>query len=190
VLRWPSAVGCFAIRLEAVTRVRRTTFDLDRFHQAQDSAGDGFIDALHELRAGRKTGHWIWYVFPQLRGLGTSSMAATYGLDGPEEGGAYLEDRVLTARLVDAMSAVRAHVRPSQGPPARLEIVMGSHIDALKLVSSMTLFAHLASRLYVAARPDLRALAEHAEAILAAAAAQGYARCSFTERALGLGAGP
>ena len=161
-------------------------FDFDRFRQAQDSADDGFADALRELRAGRKTSHWIWYIFPQLRGLGTSPMAVAYGLAGPEEGAAYLEDRVLTARLVDAASAVRAHVGASQASPARLETVMGSHIDAQKLVSSMTLFAHLAGRLDVAGRPDLGALAKHAEAILAAAAAQGYARCSFTEKALGL----
>jgi uncharacterized protein (DUF1810 family) len=161
-------------------------FDLDRFHLAQDSAGEGFADALRELRAGRKTSHWIWYIFPQLRGLGSSPMAVAYGLAGPEEGAAYLEDRVLTGRLVDAAAAVRAHVGPSQGSPVRLEVVMGSHIDAQKLVSSMTLFAHLARRLDVDGRPDLGALAKQAEAILAAAAAQGYARCSFTEKALGL----
>jgi uncharacterized protein (DUF1810 family) len=161
-------------------------FDLDRFHQAQDSAGDGFADALRELRSGRKTGHWIWYIFPQLRGLGTSPMAVAYGLAGPEEGAAYLEDRVLAARLVDAASAVRAHVAPSRASSARLEAVMGSHIDAQKLVSSMTLFAHLAGRLDVAGRPDLDALAKHAQGILAAAAAQGYARCLFTEKALGM----
>jgi uncharacterized protein (DUF1810 family) len=161
-------------------------FDLDRFHLAQDSASDGFPDALRELRAGRKTSHWVWYIFPQLRGLGSSPMAVAYGLAGPEEGVAYLEDRVLTARLVDAASAVCAHVGPSQVSPARLDVVMGSHIDAQKLVSSMTLFAHLARRLHVEGRPDLGALAKHAEAILEAAAAQGYARCSFTEKALGL----
>ena len=159
-------------------------FDLERFHQAQDSVDDGFAEALRELRAGRKTGHWIWYIFPKLAGLGSSPMAAAYGLAGPEEGVAYLEDRVLAARLVDAASAVRTHVAPLHGSPApaRLEIVMGSRIDALKLVSSMTLFASLARD--VAGRPDLGALAGHAEAILAAAAGQGYPRCSFTENAL------
>jgi uncharacterized protein (DUF1810 family) len=162
-------------------------FDLDRFHQAQDSAGDGFADALRELRAGRKTSHWIWYIFPQLRGLGTSPMAVEYGLAGPEEAAAYLEDRVLTARLIDAASAVRAHVAPLRDSPARLETVMGSHIDAQKLVSSMTLFAHLARRLDTPGRPDLGALARDAEAILAAARAEGFARCSFTEKALGIG---
>jgi uncharacterized protein (DUF1810 family) len=161
-------------------------FDLDRFHQAQDAAGEGFADALRELCAGRKTSHWIWYIFPQLGGLGGSTMAVAYGLDGPEEGAAYLEDRVLTARLVDTASAVRAHVGPPHASRARLEIVMGSRIDAQKLVSSMTLFAYLARRPEFAGRSDVGTLAEHAEAILEAAAAQGYARCSFTEKALGL----
>lgn len=105
---------------------------------------------------------------------------------GPEEGAAYLDDRVLTARLVDAVSAVRAHVAPSQASPARLETVMGSRIDAQKLVSSMTLFAHLARRADIAGRPDLGALARGAEAILVAAAAEGCARCAFTEKALRL----
>jgi uncharacterized protein (DUF1810 family) len=162
-------------------------FDLDRFRQAQDSPREGFVDALRELRAGRKASHWIWYVFPQLRGLGSSPMAVHYGLAGPEEGTAYLADRVLAGRLRDAASAVRAHIDPSHARPARLETVMGSRIDAQKLVSSMTLFMRLA-RLHADDRPDLGALAGDAEAILAAAAAQGYRGCSFTETALGLGA--
>jgi uncharacterized protein (DUF1810 family) len=162
-------------------------FDLDRFHRAQDSADEGYEDALRELRAGRKTSHWIWYVFPQLRGLGTSPMAVSYGLAGPEEGAAYLDDPLLVERLIDAASAVRTHVALSQASQAPLEVVMGSRIDAQKLVSSMTLFAHLARRGRAPDRPELAVLAEHAEAILAAAAAQGYARCSFTEKALGLG---
>jgi uncharacterized protein (DUF1810 family) len=159
-------------------------FNLDRFHRAQDSADDGYADALRELRAGRKTSHWIWYVFPQLRGLGTSPMAVSYGLASPEEGAVYLDDPVLAGRLIEAASAVRAHVGLSQASPVRLEVVMGSRIDAQKLVSSMTLFAHLARRRHD--RPELVALAEHAEAILAAAAVHGYGRCAFTEKALGL----
>jgi uncharacterized protein (DUF1810 family) len=162
-------------------------FDLGRFHRAQDSADEGYAEALRELRAGRKTSHWIWYVFPQLRGLGTSPMAVSYGLAGPEEGAAYLDDPVLAARLIEAASAVRAHVELSQSSPARLEVVMGSRIDAQKLVSSMTLFAHLARRHRATDRPELVVLADHAESILAAAAAQGHPRCAFTEKALGLG---
>lgn len=133
-----------------------------------------------------QAGHGRPCDWPEIRGLGTSSMAVEYGLDGPDEGAAYLDNRVLTARLVDAVSAVRAHVARSQASPARLETVMGSRIDAQKLVSSMTLFAHLARRADIAGRPDLGALARGAEAILVAAAAEGCARCAFTEKALRL----
>jgi uncharacterized protein (DUF1810 family) len=159
-------------------------FDLARFHHAQNATSDGFADALRQLRAGRKTSHWIWYVFPQLRGLGGSPMAVRYGLDGPGEGAAYLADGVLAGRLIEAAAAVRAHLEPKVGSPVALEVVMGAKIDAQKLVSSMTLFAGLARGATSGDRPDLSTLAEHAEAILAAAAAQGYPRCSLTERAL------
>ncbi|MDP9149909.1 MAG: DUF1810 domain-containing protein [Myxococcota bacterium] len=159
-------------------------FDLGRFHDAQNQPHDGVADALRELRAGRKKSHWIWYVFPQLRGLGSSPMAVRYGLEGPGEGAAYLADRVLAERLAETAGAVRAHLQPQLGRPAALDLVMGSRIDAQKLVSSMTLFAELARRLGNDERPDLRALAEHAEAILGLAEAQGYPRCELTERAL------
>ncbi len=154
-------------------------FDLARFHQAQDGR-PGLAEALAELRAGAKTGHWIWYVFPQLRGLGRSPMAVRYGLDGVAEAAAYLDDPVLAERLARAAAAVRSHVDDT--PLAQL---MGSRIDALKLVSSLTLFAPLA-RAATARAPEapLAALADDAEAILMAAAAQGYPRCEFTTAAL------
>ena len=160
-------------------------FDLDRFKQAQD-AHHTLANALGELRAGRKTSHWIWYVFPQLRGLGRSSMAARYALADGDEAAAYLRDPVLAQRLVVAAGAVRGHVAPARGAGAPLDVVMGSDIDALKLVSSMTLFARVAARMIAAgdARSELADLVAHAEAILNAAAAQGYDRCAHTERAL------
>jgi uncharacterized protein (DUF1810 family) len=111
-------------------------------------------------------------------------MAVRYALDGPDEGIAYLNDQVLAGRLLEAASAVRAHVVPGAGAPARLEHVMGSRIDAQKLVSSLTLFIHLARRLQTTERPDLALLADEAAAVLEAAAAQGYPACAFTERAL------
>jgi uncharacterized protein (DUF1810 family) len=147
---------------------------IERFRKAQDAGTPGFAAALRELRAGRKTGHWIWYVFPQLRGLGRSPMAERYGLAGPEEAAAYLRDPVLAERLLTAAGAVRAQLE--QG--VSIEDLMGSDIDALKLVSSMTLFARVA-------RNEHPALADHADAILAAAAAQGYAPCAFTTQQLG-----
>ncbi len=135
--------------------------------------------ALRELQRGRKTSHWIWYVFPQLAGLGRSSYAVHYGLAGVEEAADYLRDPVLGARLVEAAAAVRAHV--CDGKRARIEHVMGSDIDAIKLVSSMTLFGHVAKTVSALdPQPTFAAMAEHADAILAAAAAQGYARCTYT----------
>jgi uncharacterized protein (DUF1810 family) len=157
--------------------------DLDRFRQAQDAPDAGFAAALAELRAGRKTGHWIWYVFPQLAGLGRSPAAVHYGVDGRAEATAYLRDPVLGERLLAAARAVRAHL---EGPrPRRLEELMGSRIDALKLVSSMTLFGTVARSLRdIGGRPEFAALAEHARVILEAAAAQGFERCAFTEERL------
>jgi uncharacterized protein (DUF1810 family) len=155
---------------------------LDRFRQAQDAPHAGYAVALRELQAGEKTSHWIWYVFPQLAGLGRSSTAVYYGLAGVEEAAAYLRDRVLGERLVTSAAAVQAHLSGSWARPRALAELMGSQIDALKLVSSMTLFGHVASTLHaVDAQPRFAAMAAHAEAILAAAVAQGYDRCAYTE---------
>ncbi len=142
--------------------------------------------ALRELQAGRKTSHWIWYVFPQLAGLGRSAYAVHYGLAGADEAADYLRDPVLGARLIEAAAAVRAHV--AGGGRSRIVNLMGSHIDAVKLVSSMTLFAHVAKTLAAEdPSPHLAAMAAHAEAILAAAAAQGYDRCTYTADRLASG---
>jgi uncharacterized protein (DUF1810 family) len=163
-------------------------FDLERFKRAQGAAEAGFADAVRELRAGRKTSHWIWYVFPQLAGLGRSPAAVHYGLAGYQEAAAYLRDPLLAERLVAAAAAVRAHVEARGGHAAPLAEIMGSDIDANKLVSCMTLFARVAPALYAEdRRPELAALIEHADAILAAGRAQGYPRCSFTEERLASG---
>jgi len=153
---------------------------LERFRQAQDASHAGFETALSELRSGRKTSHWIWYVFPQLAGLGRSSTAVYYGLDGSDEAAAYLRDPVLGTRLVTAAEVVRGHLTGGRGMP--LERLMGSEIDALKLVSCLTLFGHVAKALHASEpEPRFAAMADHADAILAAAAAQGYDHCAFTE---------
>jgi uncharacterized protein (DUF1810 family) len=160
--------------------------NLDRFRQAQDAPHAGYAAALRELQAGEKTGHWIWYVFPQLAGLGQSSTAVYYGLNSVEEAAAYLRDPVLGARLVGAATAARAHLAGGGARPIRLPALMGSEIDARKLVSSMTLFGHVARTLFASeARPEYAAMAAHADAILAAAAAQGYDRCAYTAGRLG-----
>lgn len=105
-------------------------FDLDRFLVGQQF---GYDWALKEIQAGKKEEHWIWYVFPQLKGLGYSSNSRFYGIDGREEAEAYLKHEVLNARLREITSALLLH----KGTPI-LEIMPG--IDCLKLKSSMTLF--------------------------------------------------
>ena len=110
--------------------------DLDRFVRAQ---GSGAYDtALAELRAGRKRSHWVWFVFPQVAGLGSSANARTYAVSGLAEARAYLAHPVLGARLREC-TQVLASLPASDPRP-----VMGSEIDAIKLRSSMTLFARAA----------------------------------------------
>ena len=111
-------------------------FDLQRFVDAQDSGGT-YAAALRELRAGRKTGHWMWFVFPQIAGLGRSATAQAYAISSIEEAQAYLAHPVLGPRLVEASRVVAGLA----GVTA--EDVFGG-VDALKLRSSMTLFAHAA----------------------------------------------
>lgn len=107
-----------------------TASDLSRFVEAQ--AGS-YADALAELRAGAKRTHWMWFVFPQVEGLGTSPMAQRYALAGPDEARAYLAHPVLGPRLQDCTRAVLA----VEG--RTLHEIFGSP-DDLKFRSSMTLF--------------------------------------------------
>jgi uncharacterized protein (DUF1810 family) len=151
------------------------TFDLDRFTRAQEGPG-GFTTALGELEAGRKRSHWIWYVFPQLAGLGQSPAAILYGLQGADEAAAYLRDRVLRDRLLRVADAVLVQLQ--RDPAPALVDLMGSEIDAVKLVSSMTLFREVARRI------DDRDIASRADAILQAARNQGYRECEFTIKEL------
>ncbi|RZS87259.1 uncharacterized protein (DUF1810 family) [Motilibacter rhizosphaerae] len=109
------------------------TDDLQRFVAAQDSGGT-YSEALAELRRGRKTSHWMWFVFPQLAGLGSSAMAQRYALSGLEEARAYLAHPVLGPRLLACCQALLA--LDVTDPVA----VLGG-IDAQKLRSSMTVFA-------------------------------------------------
>ncbi len=105
-------------------------FRLERFVEAQRGVMDG---VMAELRAGRKTGHWIWFVFPQLAALGRSEMARHYGIGSIEEARAYLAHPVLGERLracVEALLEVRGR---------SAEDVLGP-VDAMKVRSSMTLF--------------------------------------------------
>jgi uncharacterized protein (DUF1810 family) len=110
--------------------------DLERFVDAQDSGGT-YDRALAELRAGRKVSHWMWFVFPQRAGLGRSEMSRAYAIHSPGEARAYVEHPVLGPRLVECAEALLMH----EGTSARE--IMGE-IDAVKLRSSMTLFAGVA----------------------------------------------
>src|SRR3954469_22125157 len=106
-------------------------FDLQRFVVAQDSDGD-YQQAVREMRAGRKDSHWMWFVFPQVAGLGRSATAQYYAISGREEAEAYLSYPVLCARLIECARILAAL---NESDPVA---VLG-HIDAIKLRSSMTL---------------------------------------------------
>ena len=108
------------------------SFDLARFVDAQDS-GSAYESALGELRAGRKRGHWIWFVLPQIEGLGMSPTSQFFGVRGLAEARAYVAHPVLGPRLVAAARAL------ADLPGSDAVAVLGS-IDAVKLRSSMTLF--------------------------------------------------
>jgi uncharacterized protein (DUF1810 family) len=156
--------------------------DLDRYLDAQAHPGAGIEAALAELRAGAKRGHWIWYVFPQLAGLGRSALARRYAIADPVEARAYLRHPELRARLLAATTAVAAQTRRGRD----LGAILGSPLDTMKLVSSLTLFAPLARALDE--REGLegcRALAAAAEEVLARAREAGHPPCAFTLAHLG-----
>ena len=104
--------------------------DLERFVEAQELM---YMMALDEVRNGRKRGHWIWYIFPQLKGLGESYNSSYYGINGIEEARAYLNHPILGARLREITAAFLALKVESA------KDVFG-HLDAMKVRSCMTLF--------------------------------------------------
>ena len=126
---------------------------LDRFVQAQEAFYEG---ALAELKAGEKTGHWIWWIFPQLKGLGTSRNSTFYGIADEAEALAYLQHPILGPRYRECVGIVHGHL--CQGGVAPLAL-MGSAIDVMKLRSSLALF------LKVVAAPE-EIFRDQAEAIL------------------------
>ena len=152
---------------------------LERFRRAQDQPGAGFHEALEEVRAGRKQGHWIWYVLPQLEGLGSSSMSQAYGIRGEEEAREYLNDPELLSRLIEITEAIAGRLEGGSGVP--LERLMGSHTDVLKLVSSLTLFSRVAARLHASGGHAGHArLAALAADVLKVAESAGYQTCGAT----------
>ncbi len=110
------------------------TFDLERFVNAQNPV---YEEVRSELRKGRKQGHWMWFVFPQVRGLGSSWMAERFGIASRAEAEAYLTHPILGARLIECTQLVNSIENRSAYE------IFGS-IDTLKFRSSMTLFAEAA----------------------------------------------
>jgi uncharacterized protein (DUF1810 family) len=111
-------------------------YDLQRFVAAQD-AGGTYDHATAELRSGRKTSHWMWFIFPQIAGLGYSPAARTYAITSLAEARAYLAHPVLGARLIECAEIL------TRVPGRTAEQVFGE-VDALKLRSCVTLFRRAA----------------------------------------------
>ena len=104
--------------------------NLDRFIKAQENI---YIKALNEINNGKKTTHWMWYIFPQLKGLGMSEMANYYGIDNLLEAQEYLNNKLLSSRLYEITNEL---LNLSEDNP---EKIFG-YVDAMKLRSCMTLF--------------------------------------------------
>ena len=118
-------------------------YDLSRFINAQQN---NYQTALSEIKSGRKTSHWIWYIFPQLKNLGSSHNAKYYGIENLDEAKEYLSNEVLRENLLEICQAL-LNLQSND-----IEYIMGSSIDKAKLLSSMTLF-HLA-------KPDCKIFSE------------------------------
>ena len=112
-------------------------YNLQRFLGAQESF---YAQALKEIRNGRKTSHWIWFIFPQVRGLGHSPMSENYGIGSLDEAKAYLDDPVLRSRLVEISTALLIHAKGSLFRKAKSAEQIFGYTDALKVRSCMTLF--------------------------------------------------
>ena len=108
-------------------------FNAKKYLDAQNASYDGYEQALGEIRRGRKVSHWIWYIFPQIRGLGHSSTAQYYALESLEEAKQYLEDLLLRERLIEISEALLEQ-------EGNIEGIVG-YVDAMKVRSCMTLFS-------------------------------------------------
>lgn len=111
-------------------------YDLERFVEAQDTGGT-YSHAVAELRAGDKTSHWMWFVFPQVAGLGQSATSREFAISSLEEAAAYLQHPVLGPRLIECTGIVAE-------TGGRTAVQIFGSIDALKLRSSVTLFLRAA----------------------------------------------
>ncbi len=147
--------------------------DLDRFRAVRSE----HERALAEIRAGRKRSHWMWYVFPQIAGLGHSNMARRYAITSVDEATAFLEDPELGSDYVEMVEAVWHQVVDHD---VRLHDLFGSPDDS-KLVSSLTLFGGVARM----PDPSMLQLAEQTDEILAVAHSQDLKPCRATRKFLG-----
>ena len=108
-------------------------YDLQRFITAQEQPYSGYQQALSEIQKGRKTGHWIWYIFPQMKGLGHSYMSNYYGISCLEEAQEYMSNEILSARLREITNALLSHNDKTS------KEILGD-VDSWKVRSCMTLF--------------------------------------------------
>lgn len=148
--------------------------DLSRFEARQND----FDQALGEIESGRKRSHWMWFVFPQVAGLGNSEMSRVYAIGSIGEAQSFLLHPVLGFSYRKIVDAVWEQV-VNRGVTIRA--LFGSPDDA-KLVSSLTLFAAITERLQPS--PDIAAFVSEADDILDVAYAQGLVRCITTEQFL------
>ena len=153
---------------------------LQRFIDAHE--GDGmYAIALAEIRAGRKQSHWIWYILPNLRGLGYSETARFYAIDGQAEALAYYQHPLLGARLTEVAEAIVTVLSTGQ----TLEEVFGD-IDAKKTISCMTLFDMIGTDTAVQDCAHHQRFQSAAQTILATGVSQGLPRCMKTLALLGM----
>lgn len=124
---------CLPMSFVDALKSGEVVYDLDRFVNAQDSETYTYADALNEIKEGHKQGHWIWYVFPQIKGLGHSYKSEFYGISSKEEAKVYLEHPILGKRLRDITQALLDCNNPSAFN------ILGFP-DVLKVQSCMTLF--------------------------------------------------
>ncbi len=149
---------------------------LSRFHQAQQGA---YHTAYAEIKAGKKTGHWIWYIFPQLETLGRSENARFYGIHDFAEACDYLNDPLLFNHYLQMVQLVQEKLE--HGIP--IEVLMGGQIDAQKLSSSLTLFQSASSYLAFINNQSankFRILEQHCNTIINIISNQGYRACPQT----------
>ncbi|WED44061.1 DUF1810 family protein [Legionella cardiaca] len=156
---------------------------LKRFHDAQEKQYD---DAYAEIKSGRKIGHWIWYILPQLKILGKSPNSATYGITDLTEACAYLQDEVLFSRYLKMVKLIAEKLE--QG--IHVNVLMGSYLDdkkatdALKLASSLTLFQYAAQHLTTSTEEPIKSnlfkLDEYCSRVLKIIEQQGYPYCKKT----------